>query len=371
MTGGAERPRAATRAALRGPLLAALVAVACSGPTLPRPGPPEVAPEPVTEGADAAPAPVAAEPTLERPYAIVGTATRDGGETLWCSLTRRRCEPLIDGFVAVAMSPSARIFAGIGAGRAAEVRSLSGETLRELTNVECLPAFVDEDRLLSCRRSRDDSPARDAIVEVTISSGAERVVFQTDLGIWDDIPLRLSPDGRHLGVGLERRLHLVDLDAGTSQAVTPLTHVIWWEPGGDRFLAAVVEEPGELFLGGTAQGGPPTLLSLGSGSILGAWLGRSTVAVARTGSEPRQGRLFVRDLDSGAERAVADGVWLDDEALYGWAAGFAGGQGILFVGAAPENKVDLRLADLGADPPTVETIAGGVGRFAIVLGVVE
>lgn len=193
-----------------------------------------------------------------------------------------------------------------------------------------------------------------------------RIVFVHKDGPVKD--LAFSPDSRVLASAARDGLHLVPLaaDGGAPRRVDlGLGHYVYgvaWSPSG-RELAISAPPLGVFTM--PARGGTPRRilddpsLKVALGRVAFDDTGRRVVVVTHYAPDPREQRLYVIDLDSGAVRSLP----LASEASGG---GFAGqARAVAFtdegqVLTAGDNG--LRRWDL--DSGTAETVEGGPGTFA-------
>ncbi len=272
------------------------------------------------------------------------------------------------GFLASHASPSGQRLVGV-----LEDGLRWAVTGRDGTDVHTFPegyfgaTLVDDSHVLICREGQQGS-STDDILAVDLESGREELLTQAAGEIWDDVHLRLTPDGRRVTfTRLNNRpgVYVLDLDSKEVTLLVSNAAGAWWSPDGTRFLTVMRGEGRRLAMFGTGEG-QVERRDLHNGSAIGHWLDDRRLLINRA-STRGIGNVVLRDLEGGEDVLVAEDVHFGEGSVFGWIVAVTEGS-FVFLGVEDGQGLDLRRFDLDGGPDSVEVLATGLGEGGLILG---
>lgn len=333
---------------------------------------PATTPEPAEVGSTPAPA-----PEVLGTRVMVSVFGDGGSETFTLDVDDpAQRTPFAAGHVVVARAPRGDAFAALNV-RDGRPRTEDGFVVldregqpRERFPSECLPALIDAHQLVLCEESAPEgAPPRAAIVSVEVDSGERTVLGAAEGQVWDDIPLRVVPEGDavtfHLRGPETRGLYRAPLAGGGLTEFLRDGYYATFLPS--RPMAFALTRTGERdlhqydYVDGTLRN--PRAVPV-EGALVAVPLDDDTVLLfVRVGDA---WALHRWSLASGQTQVVDDSVSVDDSTAFGPVARVGGDRFVYFGQGA--DGAEVRIAPVGGGAP--QTLVAGGFREGFVVGVV-
>lgn len=353
-------------------LMTMLLILSCAGC---RTQTPVVAPAPDEEQPQERPAEATSPSAPPTGTLLLATATGESFSTWSYGFESARMERIASGFLATHVSPSGQRLIGVIEGSSDwAVYDRNGNVVHTFPSGYFGAALVDDTHVLICRRGQGSGSGTrsDEILSVDLESGSEVVLVQIGGSIWDDVHLRLSPDGRHATfsrLGGERGMYALNLDAKEVSLLVQDGAGAWWSPDGSRFLCLLREPERALAMFRFINDHASRERLIYTGTSVGGWFDDQRLLILR-GTEQGAGSVFVHDLQSREERVVASDIFFDNFAGFGFFAALGDGS-VALLGASSAQGLDLRRVVLDEGPGSFEVLASNLGEIGIILGHVD
>ncbi|MBL4848290.1 MAG: hypothetical protein JKY65_22455 [Planctomycetes bacterium] len=236
-------------------------------------------------------------------------------------------------YVAIGLSPNGNILAVMeddGKKRQITFRALAKpqEVIRALGKGHIWPAFLDDENVVVAAPLTEGGEKKGMVIKkVNLASGEEVEMQAVPGGIWNDVPLTLSPDRKRLiyyrsrdDRGKDRRgLYILDIEKGTEEPLSEGGTFFSWLPDSQHGYMFNKEEK-KLKLVKSVPGKPLEVVSdLGELSVIGVQLKANEVLYTKfkmnEKGRPEGLEAFHLDKKANVETSLSTSIPLDEFSL--------------------------------------------------------
>lgn len=220
-----------------------------------------------------------------------------------------------------AVSPAGKTFCTISKAGEGEfqVRSFAkpDKVLVSLPKIFTWPSYVDEDTLLIPHyKPQGDPNVKFELLKLSIKSGEKVAIASFPLSSWDDVPARLTPDGKQLAFFLNaepRGMQVLDLAKGTHEPLPDVTMLNW---GPDSKHCVTWSKPKREMALQVLEGTKLKSVEVfPKGAVLGEWISKTELVYGKADFQTRKASLVLRDLASKKETVLTDAFPLGEGTL--------------------------------------------------------
>jgi hypothetical protein len=180
------------------------------------------------------------------------------------------------------------------------------------------PAFLNEDTVfLPNYKPKGDENVKFELLRLSLKSGERVSVAAFPDTSWDDIPIRLTPDGKKLTFflrGKVRGLQVLDLESGKSSPLPGVT-MLNWAPDSSHCAVWSKKEKGMSLR--KLEGGALSIVEpFPQGAILGVWVSKDAMVYAKMDVKAAGGGALVyRDMKTQKEVTCTQTYGIDSMGL--------------------------------------------------------
>lgn len=220
------------------------------------------------------------------------------------------------------------------------------------TQIPKVPAFfcfIDNEKLVYIEKIRGakDGDPKTRVIQTDVKGTTRNVLHQSEDSFWDDIPLSLTPDKKHVIYFArdkdykKKGLVMVSLKDGTTQMMPEGLTFCQWSSDGKRLFAFSKKKKSFLRYDYDGKGGFTNEKSLGELVLFLRNLGKDSFLGMRADMKERKTKLAVMDKSAKVIFELTDKVVKGDETIYQPAAFDADTNSFYFI--EYERQDDLRL----------------------------